>query len=81
MARFALVIPDLGDALKVVCIATWQVAVGDWLEKDAVALSLTTDKADIEVPTPFAGRVVQLLYPVGTTLRCGEVVAILESER
>lgn len=81
MARFALVVPEMGAAIEVACIQAWHVSVGDWVAQHAPVMSLSTDKADVDVPAPFAGRVVQLLHPAGTTLRCGEVAAILESER
>jgi pyruvate/2-oxoglutarate dehydrogenase complex dihydrolipoamide acyltransferase (E2) component len=80
MARFAMVVPEMGGAIEVACILSWYASVGDWVEKDAPVMALSTDKADIEVPAPFAGRLVQILHPAGTTLRCGEVAAILESE-
>jgi 2-oxoisovalerate dehydrogenase E2 component (dihydrolipoyl transacylase) len=80
MARFPFVIPFYGRALDAMTIQRWHVAVGDWVEENAPLVDLENDKAEIEEHARVAGRVIELLHPVGTTLLAGEAAAIFESE-
>ena len=56
------------------------VAVGDTVAKDQGLVTLESDKATMEVPSPFAGVVRELKVKVGDTLSEGGVVALIEAE-
>jgi len=66
--------PDLGEGLTEGEITRWLVAVGDTVSVDQPIAEISTEKAIVEVPTPFAGRVATLhgaegdLIAVGTPL-------------
>ena len=66
--------PDLGEGLTEGEITRWLVAVGDTVTVDQPIAEISTEKAIVEVPTPFAGRVATLhgvegdLIAVGTPL-------------
>lgn len=72
MHRFAL--PDLGEGLEEAEIVTWYVNEGDHVVTDQPLLSVETDKAVVEIPSPSSGRIAHLfgakgdLVKVGTTL-------------
>ncbi|MBI3513060.1 MAG: 2-oxo acid dehydrogenase subunit E2 [Proteobacteria bacterium] len=53
-------LPDLGEGLKDAEIVTWHVAVGDHVVADQPLVSVETDKAVVEVPSPQAGRIARL---------------------
>ena len=53
-------LPDLGEGLTEAEVLQWRVAVGDLVEVDQVVVEVETAKAAVEVPCPFAGRVVTL---------------------
>lgn len=78
--------PDLGEGLTEAEIVRWLVAVGDTVAVDQPIAELSTEKAVVEVPTPFAGRVVTLhgapgdLVAVGAPLISVDVAAA-EQER
>ena len=68
MKRFNL--PDLGEGLQEAEIVDWHVAVGDQVVDEQALLSVETDKAVVEVPSPHAGRVAKL------HAKAGDVVAV-----
>jgi 2-oxoisovalerate dehydrogenase E2 component (dihydrolipoyl transacylase) len=69
---FAL--PDLGEGLTEAEIVRWRVSVGDTIDVDEVVVEVETAKAIVDVPCPYAGRVMALhgapgdLRPVGQPL-------------
>lgn len=72
MRQFML--PDLGEGLDEAEIVSWHVNEGDHVVTDQPLVSVETDKAVVEVPSPRSGRVARLfgakgdLVKVGTTL-------------
>lgn len=65
------VLPDLGEGLAEAVIADWRVRVGDTVTVDQVVVEVETAKAAVEVPVPFAGKVIELHGEVGSTLAVG----------
>jgi 2-oxoglutarate dehydrogenase E2 component (dihydrolipoamide succinyltransferase) len=66
--------PQMGVSVAEGTLTVWHKQVGDWVEADETICEISTDKIDIEVPSPASGRVVELLVaaeqtvPVGTPL-------------
>ena len=54
-------LPDLGEGLKEAEIVTWHVAEGDHVVIDQPLVSVETEKAVVEIPSPQSGRIC-LLY-------------------
>jgi pyruvate/2-oxoglutarate dehydrogenase complex dihydrolipoamide acyltransferase (E2) component len=81
MARFALVLPEMGEYVEDVKILRWKVQVGDWVPEDLPVVEIAADKVDAEIPMVFQGRLVEILAGPGRRVRVGEVLAIFESER
>ncbi|WP_299569229.1 dihydrolipoyllysine-residue acetyltransferase [uncultured Shewanella sp.] len=71
-------VPDIGDASDVDVIEVL-VAVGDVLEVDTGLITLETDKATMEVPAPFAGKLVSLTVNVGDKVSQGSIIATVET--
>ena len=71
-------VPDIGGYDDVPVIEVL-VAVGDAVAKDQGLVTLESDKATMEVPSPFAGVVKELKVKVGDTLSEGGVVAVIEA--
>lgn len=67
-------LPDLGEGLEDATITGWSVSVGDEVELNQTLCTVETNKAEVEIPSPYAGRVVELggregeTLPVGATL-------------
>jgi pyruvate dehydrogenase E2 component (dihydrolipoamide acetyltransferase) len=72
-------VPDLGNSSDVPVIELL-VAVGDRVKKDQGLVTLESDKATMEVPSPFAGVVREITVKLGDALSEGNVVARIEVE-
>lgn len=70
-------LPELGENIHGGQVVKLLVAVGDAVEKDQILLELETDKAVIEVPSPAAGTVAELLVQEGQNANVGDVVVRL----
>lgn len=74
MTVMDFLVPDLGEGLEDATITAWSVAVGDDVELNQTLCTVETNKAEVEIPSPYAGRVVELggregeTLPVGATL-------------
>ncbi|MCS6879088.1 MAG: dihydrolipoamide acetyltransferase family protein [Geminicoccaceae bacterium] len=64
-------LPDLGEGLEEAEIVAWHVAVGDHVVADQPLLSVETDKAVVEVPSPRSGRIKALLAEPGAIVKVG----------
>jgi 2-oxoisovalerate dehydrogenase E2 component (dihydrolipoyl transacylase) len=67
-------LPDLGEGLEDATITSWSVAVGDDVELNQTLCTLETNKAEVEIPSPHAGRIVELGGAEGDTLDVGSVL-------
>jgi pyruvate dehydrogenase E2 component (dihydrolipoamide acetyltransferase) len=68
-------VPDLGEGLEEATITGWQVAVGDDVALNQVLCTVETNKAEVEIPSPYAGRIVELGGTEGDTLPVGAPLA------
>jgi 2-oxoisovalerate dehydrogenase E2 component (dihydrolipoyl transacylase) len=64
-------LPDLGEGLHEAEISEWHVRVGDRVEAGQPLVSVETDKAIVEVPSPMAGTVTRLWGKQGDLLTVG----------
>jgi len=64
-------LPDLGEGLTEAEIVRWLVAEGDEVTVDQPLVEVETAKSLVEVPSPYAGRVVTLHGPDGSTVGVG----------
>ena len=71
-------VPDIGDASDVDVIEVL-VAIGDMITADQGLITLETDKATMEVPAPFAGKLVSLTVKVGDKVSQGTLIATIET--
>ena len=73
-----ILVPDIGDASNVDVIEVL-VSVGDDITVDQGLITLETDKATMEVPAPFAGKLLSLTVKVGDKVSQGSVIATIET--
>ncbi len=71
MVEKTLKLPDLGEGLHEAEIVEWHVAEGDEVDVDQPLVSVETDKAVVEVPAPYAGRVARRFGKVGDIVDVG----------
>ncbi len=77
MAQREVTVPDIGDFTDVPVIEIL-VSEGDEVEVDAPLVTLESDKATMDVPSPFAGKVVELKVKVDDTVSEGSPLLVLE---
>ena len=75
MNEFAL--PDVGEGLTEAEIVTWRVAVGDTVNVNDVLVEIETAKSVVELPSPYAGVVAELLVPEGETVPVGTPIIVI----
>jgi 2-oxoglutarate dehydrogenase E2 component (dihydrolipoamide succinyltransferase) len=75
-----LKIPEVGESITEVEIGDWLKQKGDAVAKDESVVTLESDKATVELPSPVSGRIAQVLREKGQTAKIGEVIAQLESD-
>lgn len=73
------VLPDLGEGLTEAELVAWHVDVGDVVTLNQVLGEVETEKAVVELPSPFAGTVVELLVSAGETVRVGAPLITIDS--
>ena len=78
MAIEIITIPDLGGAESVEVIELC-VSVGDSVEQEESLVVLESDKASMDVPSPFDGAVVKYLVAEGDTVKVGDAIAEVET--
>src|SRR5258705_11642657 len=73
---FAL--PDLGEGLTEAEIIKVLVREGDVISEDSPLLEVETDKATVEIPSPFSGRVAGIHVQPGQTVKVGHVLVTFD---
>ncbi|MCC2663292.1 MAG: e3 binding domain protein [Geminicoccaceae bacterium] len=71
-------LPDLGEGLQEAEIVSWHVSPGDRVVADQPLVSVETDKAVVEVPSPHSGRVVELFGADGDIVQVGAPLVAFE---
>jgi pyruvate dehydrogenase E2 component (dihydrolipoamide acetyltransferase) len=79
MAERTFALPDLGEGLQEATVDAWLVRVGDVVELNQPIAEIETAKATVEVPSPYAGRVVRIHATVGETTRVGDPLVTIET--
>jgi pyruvate dehydrogenase E2 component (dihydrolipoamide acetyltransferase) len=64
-------LPDVGEGLTEAEIVSWNVKPGDSVAINDILCEIETAKSLVELPSPFAGTVTELLVPVGVTVDVG----------
>jgi pyruvate dehydrogenase E2 component (dihydrolipoamide acetyltransferase) len=72
-------VPDLGEGLRDATITSWAVEVGDEVELNQTLCTVETNKAEVEIPSPYAGRVVERGGDEGQTLDVGSLLVRIDT--
>jgi 2-oxoglutarate dehydrogenase E1 component len=70
-----VVTPAAGESVTEGTILEWHVKVGDFINLDDTIVEISTDKVDLELPSPASGTVTEILIEEGETVTVGEVIA------
>lgn len=80
MATFEIKMPKLGESITEGTILSWSVKVGDHVQEDDTLFEVSTAKVSAEIPSPIAGKVLEIFFQEGDTVAVGTVVATLLPE-
>jgi pyruvate dehydrogenase E2 component (dihydrolipoamide acetyltransferase) len=70
-------LPDLGEGLTEGEIARWLVSEGQEVAEDDPLVEIQTDKTTVEIPSPAAGKVTQILVDEGKVVPVGTVLVVI----
>jgi len=73
-------LPDVGEGLTEAEIVSWKVAPGDAVSINQVLVEIETAKSLVELPSPFAGQVGELLVAEGETVEVGTPIITIATE-
>lgn len=76
---FEFLLPDIGEGLTEAEVVRWMVEPGEHVDLDAPLVEVETDKAVTEIPAPRAGTLLHQGAAAGSTVRVGEVLAVIGS--
>ncbi|MGQ7296337.1 2-oxoglutarate dehydrogenase, E2 component, dihydrolipoamide succinyltransferase [Quadrisphaera sp. KR29] len=71
--------PALGESVTEGTVTRWLKSVGDTVEVDEPLLEVSTDKVDTEIPSPFAGTLLEILVGEDETAEVGAQLALVGS--
>src|SRR6056297_561303 len=72
-----VMVPTLGESVTEATVSTWFKKVGDSVAQDEMLCELETDKVSVEVPSPAAGTICDILAQEGDTVEAGGKLAVL----
>lgn len=72
-------VPDIGEGLTEAALVKWHVAVGDHIRLNDPLCCLETAKVEVEIPSPFEGRIVSLRGAEGEVLDVGSVLVEIDT--
>ncbi len=77
---FEFRLPDIGEGVAEGEVVQWFVREGDAVREDAPLVSVLTDKANVEIPSPKNGRVLKIHAAVGEKVKVGGLLVTLDVE-
>src|SRR5229473_2038592 len=76
-----ITLPPPGEGVEDVEVVDVKVAAGDSVSAGQALLEIEVDKGTVEVPSPDAGRVSEVLVKKGDRIQVGQTIARLEGEK
>ena len=70
-------LPDIGEGLTEAVVVSWHVAVGEAVALDEPLVEIETDKAVVDIPSPFAGTLLHQGAGEGATMQVDALLAAL----
>jgi len=77
--RAKVKLQKMGETVDEVVVLEWTVGVGDTVAEEDTLMRVETDKIDVDVPSPVAGTVVELLVAVDDEVSVGTPICTIET--
>lgn len=78
--RYEFKLPDLAEGMVEGELVGWLIASGDAVKAEQPVAEVMTDKATVVIPSPVAGRAVELPWQAGDIVKVGQVLVVFEAE-
>ncbi len=78
MSKHDIVMPQMGESITNGTITKWNKSIGDLVEVDEILLEISTDKVESEIPSPFKGKVTEILFQEGDVVDVGIKIASID---
>ena len=79
MALEKILIPDIGNFRDVAVVEVY-VSAGDTVSEEDPVLSLESEKAVMDIPSPFSGKITEIKVSEGDTVSKGDLIAVIETD-
>ena len=80
MGTYVIRMPDIGEGIAEVELVAWHVKPGDVVTDEQPLADVMTDKANVEIPSHVAGKIVSLSGKPGDTIAVGSEIIRIEVE-
>ena len=80
MSNENIILPAMSDQMTEAELLTWKVNTGDEVKKGDVIAEIATDKVDMDLDSPFDGKIIKLNVEEGSTVNVGDTLAEIEVE-
>ena len=76
---YEFLLPDIGEGISEALLISWAVSLGETITEDQELATISTDKVDVELPSPRAGVITELCWQPGDTVQVGAVFLRIET--
>ena len=80
MSIIEVQVPQLSESVAEGTLASWKKKIGEAVARDEILIDIETDKVVLEVPSPGAGVLVEIVKADGETVVSGELIARIDTE-
>ena len=80
MSNENIILPAMSDQMTEAELLTWKVNTGDEVKKGDVIAEIATDKVDMDLDSPFDGKIIKLNVEEGSMVNVGETLAEIKVE-
>jgi 2-oxoglutarate dehydrogenase complex dihydrolipoamide succinyltransferase (E2) component len=74
-----LKLPDIGEGIAEGEILKWLVKEGEAVKEEQALVEVMTDKVNVQIPSPWTGKVSRILAKEGETVKVGQVIIVIDS--
>jgi len=79
MKGMDLKLPDIGEGIAEGEILKWLVKEGEAVKEEQPLVEVMTDKVNVQIPSPWTGKVSRILAKEGETVKVGQVILVIDS--
>ena len=80
MSNENIILPAMSDQMTEAELLSWKVNTGDEVKKGDVIAEIATDKVDMDLDSPFDGKIIKLNVEEGSMVNVGDTLAEIEVE-